>query len=88
VNFDAGSGAFSQTNSTIFKSDGSGSQTVNITGSGYTNPRWLVDGELEKTGNSITINAAHYAEGGHTLSLLITKSGVTWSKEIKFTVNN
>jgi uncharacterized repeat protein (TIGR02543 family) len=87
LNPDAGDGAFSQSTFTISKGGGTGSQTVNITGQGYTNPRWEVDGELKGTGNSITINAADYSVGGHILTLIISKGGVSWSKEIGFTVN-
>jgi uncharacterized repeat protein (TIGR02543 family) len=45
LNPDAGDGAFSQASFTVYKSGGTGSQTVSITGSGYTSPRWEVDGE-------------------------------------------
>jgi uncharacterized repeat protein (TIGR02543 family) len=83
---DAGDGAFSETNFTISKP--SGSQTITITGTGYTNPRWYVDDDLKGTGASITISAADYSLGGHNLTLIITKSGVSWSKEIAFTVTN
>jgi uncharacterized repeat protein (TIGR02543 family) len=85
LNPDTGDGAFSQGNFTILKS-GAGSQTVSVTGSDYTNPRWLVDGKLKGTGASITINAAEYGVGGHSLSLLIVKDGIDWSKDISFTV--
>jgi uncharacterized repeat protein (TIGR02543 family) len=84
---DAGDGAFSQGTFTLSK-NGDESQTIAITGSGYTNPRWFVDGELKGTGTGITIQAADYGAGGHKLTLLISKSGVSWSKEISFTVTN
>jgi uncharacterized repeat protein (TIGR02543 family) len=87
LNPDAGDGAFSQGTFTLSK-NGDESQTITITGSGYTNPRWFVDGELKETENSITINAADYGIGGHKLTLLISKNGVSWSKEISFTVAN
>jgi hypothetical protein len=61
---------------------------VNITGSGYTNPRWFVDGVLKGTEASITVYAADYGAGGHALSLFIRKSGVSWSKEIAFTIED
>jgi uncharacterized repeat protein (TIGR02543 family) len=83
---DAGAGAFSQPNFTITKP--SGSQTITITGTGYTNPRWYVDDTLKGTATSITINSADYNLGGHNLTLIITQSGVSWSKEITFTVTN
>jgi uncharacterized repeat protein (TIGR02543 family) len=87
LNPDAGDGAFSQGTFTLSKNSNE-SQTITITGSGYTNPRWLVDGDLKGTAASITINAADYGIGGHNLSLIINKSGVTWSKDITFTVTN
>jgi uncharacterized repeat protein (TIGR02543 family) len=91
LNPDAGDGAFSETDFTLSKS-GSGnptSQTISITGIGYNNPCWLVDGLLKGTENSITIQATDYGIGGrHTVSLLIGKNGVTWSKDIAFTVTN
>jgi uncharacterized repeat protein (TIGR02543 family) len=88
LDFDAGSGAFSQGSFTVDKTGGTQTRTVNITGSGYTNPRWYVDGELKGTGNSVTIDAADYGVGGHNLTLIISKSGVSWSREISFTVNS
>jgi hypothetical protein len=84
---DAGGGAFSQTSFTISKG-ASESQTVTITGSGYTDPRWEVDGNLKGTADSITINAADYGAGGHYLTLIARKNGVVWSKELPFTVTN
>jgi uncharacterized repeat protein (TIGR02543 family) len=90
LNPDAGDEAFSETDFTLSKS-GTGnpsSQTINITGADYTNPRWIVDGTLKGTGTSITIQAADYGAGGHTLSLFIVKYGVDWSKDIEFTVTN
>jgi uncharacterized repeat protein (TIGR02543 family) len=81
-------GAFSQENFTIAKPYGS--QSISVTGTGYSNPRWFVDGILKETtgtGMSITISAADYGAGRHNLSLIITKSGISWSKEITFTVN-
>jgi hypothetical protein len=83
---DAGAGAFSQGAFTISKPGGS--QIVSLTGSGYTNPRWFVDGELKGTETSLTVNAADYSLGGHTLSLIISKSGVSCSKGITFTITN
>jgi uncharacterized repeat protein (TIGR02543 family) len=90
LNPDAGDGAFSQESFTLSKS-GTGnpdSQTISVTGTGYTNPRWLVDRIPRGTGTDITLSAAHYSLGGHTLTLLITKDGVSWSKEISFTVTD
>jgi uncharacterized repeat protein (TIGR02543 family) len=86
LNPDAGDGAFSQGDFTISKPGGS--QTISITGSDYTNPRWLVDGTLKGTDTSITVRAADYNLGVHNLSLLISRNGVTWSKDLAFTVTN
>jgi hypothetical protein len=88
VDPDAGDGAFSQETFTVSKGGG-GSQTITVTDSAdYTNPRWFVDGDLKGTATSITIGAADYSAGNHNLTLLITKSGVSWSKEITFTVTD
>jgi uncharacterized repeat protein (TIGR02543 family) len=84
---DDGEGAFSQTEFTLSK-PASESQLVTISGSGYANPRWFVDGDLKETATSITINAVDYSVGKHNLTLLISKGGVSWSKEIPFTVTN
>jgi uncharacterized repeat protein (TIGR02543 family) len=86
INPDAGDGAFSQGSFTLAKP--SGYQIISITGSGYANPRWLVDGKLKGTGASITIAATDYSVGGHSLSLFVLRDGVEWSKSISFTVTN
>jgi hypothetical protein len=90
LNLDAGDGAFSETSFTISKTavGNPNSRTISITGTGYTNPRWFVDENLEGTAAIIVIPAVDYSVGVHNLSLFISKSGVTWSKEIAFTVTN
>jgi uncharacterized repeat protein (TIGR02543 family) len=90
LDLDDGEGAFSEQRFTISINGTSGtpqSQTITITGD-YINPRWYVDNVLKGTANSITINAADYNVGGHSLSLLINKGGVSLSKDIPFTVIN
>jgi uncharacterized repeat protein (TIGR02543 family) len=87
LNLDIGDGAFSQTDFVLSKG-ANDSQTVSVTGLGYENPRWFVDGGLKKTGNSITIRAIEYSLGKHTISLIISKDGFSWSREIRFTINN
>jgi uncharacterized repeat protein (TIGR02543 family) len=87
LNPDDGDGAFTQTSFALFRDGGTESQTVTVTGLGYTNPRWFVDGGLVGTGTSVTVHAADYSPGSHTLSLLVNKNGVPWSKEISFTVD-
>jgi hypothetical protein len=48
---------------------------------------WYVDGAQAATGNSITLNAASYTVGGHSVTLMAKKGGVLWSGEpIPFTV--
>jgi uncharacterized repeat protein (TIGR02543 family) len=84
---DAGDDAFDEGSFTVSKSDGTGGKTVRLDGSGYTSPRWFVDGELKATETSITVQAADYGVGAHTLSLLTNKDGLSWSKEISFTVD-
>jgi uncharacterized repeat protein (TIGR02543 family) len=89
LNPDDGDGVFSQQDFTLSKGgNGLTSQSITITGTGYTDPRWYVDGTLKGTTSSITINAADYPVGGHTLALFISKNGVDWSKEIAFTVTD
>jgi uncharacterized repeat protein (TIGR02543 family) len=87
---DAGDGAFEDGGFTLSKTANGNpdNQTITITGEGYTNPRWLVDGTLKGTGTSLAIAAADYPLGPHNLSLLVTKYGVTWSRDIVFTVEN
>ena len=69
LTIDQGQGTFSQGSFPISKPGGS--QTVTVTGAGYSNPRWFVDGSQKATGNSITIEAADYTVGGHSLSLWV-----------------
>jgi fibronectin type 3 domain-containing protein len=86
---DQGEGAFSQESFIIRKTGNPQTQQVTVTGSGYTNPLWFVDGSLKASVDNITINAANYGLGGHSLSLEVeTAGGVPWSKAISFTVEN
>jgi hypothetical protein len=87
LNLDAGTGAFSQTSFSISRG-GSESQAISVTGSGYTNSRWEVDRELKGTGTSITIHAADYRMGKHSLTLIINKNDISWSRALSFTVTN
>jgi hypothetical protein len=84
---DDGDGAFSQENFAISQSL-SESQTVTSPGSDYTNHRWFVDGDLKGTTDTIAIDAVDYSVGKHNLTLLISKGGISWSKEMSFTVTN
>jgi uncharacterized repeat protein (TIGR02543 family) len=86
LNLDAGGGAFSESSFSISKTGAPQTKTIAIIGSGYSNPRWYVDGVLQSTQTSITIDAAHYGlGGGHSVSLLIIRNGVAWSKDVAFT---
>jgi hypothetical protein len=84
---DRGSGAFSQDSFSISKSNDD-EKTITITGSGYDNPRWFVDGAEKGNGNDITLRAADYSPGGHSLSLWVIRDNKLWSKELAFTVRN
>jgi predicted alpha/beta-fold hydrolase len=84
---DRGSGTFSQDSFSISKV-GTETRTITITGSGYSDPRWFVDGVEKAPGNSITLAATAYPLGGHSLSLWVVKNNRPWSKELAFTVVN
>jgi uncharacterized repeat protein (TIGR02543 family) len=85
LELDAGNDTFTGNTFILPRIGGTGSQTLKLA-SGYTNPRWFVDGDLKTTGDTITINAADYDLGGHRLTLLAARDGVSWSREITFTV--
>jgi uncharacterized repeat protein (TIGR02543 family) len=82
---DAGAEALTQGDFVLAKSK---TLTISLDGSGYAKPRWFVDGDLKGTGSAITINGADYGVGKHSLALLATRGGVSWSKEILFTITN
>jgi uncharacterized repeat protein (TIGR02543 family) len=85
LNSDAGTGAFSWAGD--FTLTGGQTATATITAdSGYVNPRWFVDGDLKETANSIILSGAGYSLGKHYLTLIISKNGVSWSREIAFVV--
>jgi uncharacterized repeat protein (TIGR02543 family) len=86
---DAGEGAFSQTNFSVYKTGNPHAQTIAIADPGaYTGWQWMVGMTLKGTGDSITINADDYAIGEYDLTLKVTKDGFSWSKGIQFTVFN
>jgi hypothetical protein len=84
---DQGKGAFSEETFTLSKNFND-SQQLDVSGTGYSNPRWFVDGVQKSTMDEITIAAADYALGGHSLSLWVAWGGKPWSKTIKFRVTN
>jgi hypothetical protein len=87
---DEGTGAFSQGAFTIYKTptgSQSGEQILTLTGTGYSNPIWLVDGVEKGRASSITLKASDYMAGGHSLTLMVKTDSGYWSKGITFTVN-
>jgi hypothetical protein len=52
----------------------------------YTEYRWFVDGIQKGVSNSITLDAAQYPLGRHTVTAVVKKAGVYYSKEMAFTV--
>jgi uncharacterized protein YjdB len=83
---DSGSGAFSETGFSVKQNGTPSSQTVNLTGT-WTSQEWRVDGTARGTGTNITVNAAHYAVGNHTLQVTVKDgAGKYWSKTLQFTV--
>ena len=81
---DAGQGAFSKDAFTVYKSGAT--QTINLTGT-WTSQQWYGDGVFKGAANSLTINAANYMIGGHTVTVEV-KNGdiIPWSKTLTFTV--
>jgi hypothetical protein len=68
-------------------------KTATISATGYTNVKWYVDGDeaastaLSVDGNSITLKAGDYDVRNHQVIFLGVQGGVTYSKEIGFTVS-
>jgi hypothetical protein len=87
---DQGEGAFSQGTFALNKDGDPQPRTITIavTGTGYGEPRWFVDGVEKEPGNSITIDAADHRTGTHALSLWALQDGKRWSKELDFTVGD
>jgi hypothetical protein len=87
---DGGSGAFSQETFTLYKA-GLAEKTISLIGS-WDGQTWYVGAQAVGTGPSITLDAANYSVGPHTLSVTVRKvTGGTvayWSKELTFTVAN
>jgi hypothetical protein len=84
---DLGAGAFSQESFVIAKSGSPASQTIALAGT-WATVEWRVDGVPQGNGASLTINAADYAVGGHTLLVTVRKDSVPWTKKLSFTVSN
>jgi uncharacterized protein YjdB len=89
---DPGEVAFSQENFTIKKTGSPASQLITVANSTvWTSVEWFVDG-ISRTGTytagvySITIDAADYSKGGHSLTFTGVSGSVPYSKSISFTV--
>jgi hypothetical protein len=83
---DEGSTTFTDPETPIVLNAGTNTHTITVTGEGFYNFRWVVDGSLKGTGSSIILNKSEYTNGGHFLSLEVYKNGIPWSKELTFTV--
>jgi uncharacterized repeat protein (TIGR02543 family) len=61
---------------------------ISVSGSGFTAYRWMLDSETTPrgTGASLTLYAGRLSVKQHTLTVLVTKSGVEYSKRVTFTV--
>jgi hypothetical protein len=68
----------------IYKSFGTSSLIV--TSSGFTSYTWLVDGVNAGTGDSITIDAANYELGNHSVTLMAFDGTGYYSRELPFAV--
>ncbi|WP_010263708.1 beta strand repeat-containing protein [Treponema primitia] len=66
---------------------GDAKATINATG--YTSVKWYVDGDaaVSVDGDSITLNAGDYDVRNHQVTFQGDRDGVTYSKEIGFTVS-
>ncbi|MDR2444614.1 MAG: fibronectin type III domain-containing protein [Spirochaetaceae bacterium] len=65
--------------------DGAMSVTVDTT---YTSYKWALDGVVlaDKTGNSLSLSASQLSIGKHTLTVIVTKDSVPYSKSVTFMV--
>ncbi|MDR2305227.1 MAG: hypothetical protein LBE10_11655 [Treponema sp.] len=59
---------------------------LTVTGAGWTNLSWRLDGRTLGTGESLTINAADYAEARYTLAVSGVREGSHHSTAFTFTV--
>jgi hypothetical protein len=88
---DKGDGAFSQGTFTLKRSGTAEEQTKTIAVTGdWDGQTWYVDINVAGTGTSLTLNAAGYIPGTHTMSVTVQKgsgaAAVYWSKALTFTV--
>jgi hypothetical protein len=87
INEDDGAILASNDNITLFR-DSSDSFTAAVNG-GYSDIQWYVSGTpvTGTSGTSITINAADYPRGRYILGVTVTKDGIPYSTDIRFTVD-
>jgi hypothetical protein len=64
----------------MYKKGAPGSLTFTVTTTGY-DYTWYVDDEAGRTGGTITLEAAQYNLGGHSVTLVAKNTNVFWSAE-------
>jgi hypothetical protein len=64
--------------------NGGGSFTMSVSGEGYENFQWFIDGGLKGTESGLTVSG--YAGGTHGVTLMVTKNGVPYSARTTVTV--
>ncbi|GHV25247.1 hypothetical protein AGMMS4952_02530 [Spirochaetia bacterium] len=83
---DQGAGAFSKETFTVVQNGTPPTQTITLLGTTWTSNEWRVDNQVRGTGAALTVNAADYTPGGHTLRVTVIRDGVPWTKTLNFTV--
>jgi fibronectin type 3 domain-containing protein len=84
---------FPTTAFSVSKTGSPATHTIQISDTSYSSYEWYVD-DTQKTadsgsgGRTLTIRAADYTIGSHTVTLIVWKDGVPWSNERSFTVTN
>jgi hypothetical protein len=73
------------TASTIYKNGSPGSLTLTAP-AGYDAYRWIVAGKTAGTARNFSMNAADYAVGAHSVSAIVYRGTVPYSKNIVITV--
>jgi hypothetical protein len=72
---------------TIYKRRNPQALTITIPANpAYTEYRWFVDSVQKDSSNTITLDALDYPVGYHSVSVMVKKADVYYSKEITFTV--
>jgi hypothetical protein len=71
---------------TIYKTGNPNALTLTAP-AGYDGYRWLVDGEDAGTAQSLSLNAAYYTVGAHSVTAILYRGTVPYSKNIVITVS-